>query len=247
MAKKGFNNQSVDPATADRLGEDLLAEVAKSAPDTQRMKDLIAQGANLEKTDKNGMTPLLLAAMNEKNDAAFLLLDSGADPDGATPKGMSPLILTSVSGSKGNLPLAKKLLDKNADPEKYVYQSQTALMWASHRGFKDIAVEIAGRGGDILRKSEPGNPADPKRNAIEWAEYNLKQATVEALERVQKRKELAAEEEKKKAEVRKAEAEAVAAKQAFEDALQHNISTHKPLSAPKRASFRKKPEMPGQK
>lgn len=243
MAKKGFNKQSVDPATADRLGEALLAEVAKSIPDTQRMKDLIAQGANLEKTIDGSMTPLLLAAMNEKNDAAFLLLDSGANPKGATPDGMSPLVLASLSGSRGNLPLVQKLLDKHVDPDKHFYRTKTALMWAAHRGFTDIATEIAERGGDIRLKSTGNEPKD----AVEWADDNLKRTTSQALQRVQQRKDQRVEEERQKEEVAKAEAEAVAAKTDFENALQHNISTHAPLAAPKRASFRKKPETLGQK
>lgn len=243
MAKKGFNKQSVDQATADRLGDELLAEVAKGKPDLDKMKDLIAQGANLEKQGSNGYPPLLLAAMSEKNDAAFLLLDSGANPDGAAPTGASPLVFAALSGSSGNLPLVKKLLDKNADPNKYAHQTKTAVMWAAHRGFTDIALEIGSRGGDLLQKSTGSDPM----NAMEWALDNNKRVTAEQLQRLQERKEQEAAAEKAKEEERKAEAEAATAKQAFENALQYNISTHKPLTAPKRASFTKKPETLGQK
>lgn len=235
MAKQPFNKQSVDPALADKLGLELWQEAGNAPPDLNRMKDLIAQGANME-VQKEGLTPLIRAALRERNDAAFLLLDSGAQPDTVGDHGQTALIIS--SGPTGNFALVKKLLDKGATPDHSRFHTKTALMWAAHRGFRDIAIQIANRGGDILLKSSGPNP----KNAIEWAEDNNKALMAELLHDLQARKEHLARQKAEEDRRNEATARELAAKQEFEAAVLENVRTHKPLVAPRRASFKKRTE-----
>jgi len=52
---------------------------------------LIAAGADLNKTDPEGVTPLVMATLNAKWDSAKLLLDAGANPDKWDIFGRTPL------------------------------------------------------------------------------------------------------------------------------------------------------------
>jgi len=55
------------------------------------LKALGESGANLDATDPDNMTALLVAVINAHYDAAALLLDMGADPDIGDAAGMTPL------------------------------------------------------------------------------------------------------------------------------------------------------------
>ena len=74
-----------------------------------------------------GMTPLLFAARDGQADAARLLLEAGADVNGADPNGLTPLLMALTNGQFG---VGKLLVDRHADPKRADWWGRTAL-WAA--------------------------------------------------------------------------------------------------------------------
>lgn len=225
MAKKTFNSASKTP---DELGKALLAEAGSSKPDLIRMKSLIDAGANLEVVGSDKKTPLLLAVSRQNLSAAEFLIDNGADKYGKTPE-MAPLFLALALY---DLDMVKMLLDKGVDPERDTYSGGlTALMWAANLGKKDIADEIAWRGGDVNRKNEKNGMTAP-----DYAVDNLKPQIAKSLRRIDaQKKERAIQEEIDKKN--RAEQARLAAEKAALDAecdaglpLKGTVKVMRPLS-----------------
>jgi Ankyrin repeats (3 copies) len=63
----------------------------RSSKDIQQLKNLITQGANVNKVDKNGYTPLFIAVENGNLEAVKALIDAGADVKAKTRNGTSML------------------------------------------------------------------------------------------------------------------------------------------------------------
>ncbi len=80
--------------------------------DIKVLKFLIARGAQVDITDRNGSTPLSYACYYNNNEAAQALLDAGANPNVARTDGITPLI---YAVRNGNDILASLLISHNAD------------------------------------------------------------------------------------------------------------------------------------
>jgi len=65
---------------------------------------LLDRGADVEAKDKNGITPLHLAAVNGHLDTVRLLLDGGADVNAKDDKGRAPL---DVAREEGHVEVAR--------------------------------------------------------------------------------------------------------------------------------------------
>ncbi|MDO4954168.1 MAG: ankyrin repeat domain-containing protein [Akkermansia sp.] len=66
---------------------------AASNEDTEAIKDMLANGADINAADHNGTTALHLAAINDEVAVAQTLLECGADPNVRTPDGRTALYL----------------------------------------------------------------------------------------------------------------------------------------------------------
>ena len=73
----------------------------------------LADGAEVESRDANGVTPLIAAAKSGSSEIVRLLLDSGANPHAADAEGITALMRAS---ERGHLEIARQLLAKGADP-----------------------------------------------------------------------------------------------------------------------------------
>jgi uncharacterized protein len=74
-----------------------------------------------------GMTPLLFAARDGHVDAARLLLEAGADVNGADPNGISPLVMALTNAQ---FAVAKLLIERHADLTRADWWGRTPL-WAA--------------------------------------------------------------------------------------------------------------------
>lgn len=99
------------------LGAELLEAAADG--DGTRLWELRMDGAKLDVCDKNGWAPLHLAVHSGSIYAVEILLSNfRADPNAATPRGSTPLLLASNGhlASKGGLDIVQSLLAAGADP-----------------------------------------------------------------------------------------------------------------------------------
>lgn len=80
--------------------------------DQPTISTLLAGGANIEATDEQGMTPLLLAIKHGRRDVVELLLNHGANIHHAANDGVTPLFLA-IRERRADL--VALLLDKGAD------------------------------------------------------------------------------------------------------------------------------------
>lgn len=214
-----FNRQSVDPETAERLGQELLIQLQRRTTNIEKVKSLIEQGAKIDARDSVRNTPLHGAVGKRNFEAAKLLLDAGANPNAVSENGMFPLMWTMESYAAGSAEIAQLLIDSGANA-KQIYNDRTPLMWAADGGYPDIAAILAGP-SDIMEKSRGKNP----KTAIEYADEANRPEIASMLRKTQTQKELDAIAQQRKN---------------FDDAV-NGMAVQRAVPAPRTAKFRKAP------
>ena len=81
----------------------------------KRVKLLVEQGADKDKGDISGQTPLYLASDNGHLDVVKYLVEQGASLDKASDLSWTPLIGAAI---RGHLEVTRYLLEQGADREK---------------------------------------------------------------------------------------------------------------------------------
>tara|TARA_B100001173_G_C15996017_1_gene551123 strand:- start:115 stop:984 length:870 start_codon:yes stop_codon:yes gene_type:complete len=116
------------------------------------------KGAEVDRAEKDGVTPLYVSCKNGHFDAARLLLDNGAEVDRANKDGATPLF---VACCNGHVDAARLLLDKGADASRVTKKGTTPLGIARKKGHSSIvalleehlestfALHAAARTGDV--------------------------------------------------------------------------------------------------
>lgn len=123
------------PATA----QDALRRAA-SAGDAASVRQLIAEGADVNAGDEHGRTALIGAASKGHRETVRMLLDAGADPDFQTSYGATALSLAS-----GHHPeIVRMLLDAGANVDK-----GEGLVEAAWYGEQDIVRMLLNAGADV--------------------------------------------------------------------------------------------------
>jgi quinoprotein dehydrogenase-associated probable ABC transporter substrate-binding protein len=109
-------------------GADITQELSNAviADDFDRVKFLVSKGADVNKVDGQGWTPLQSAARQRRDKMARLLIELGADPNVGDP---TPLVAAVM---RDHVPTIKVLLEKGADLEK-----------PGQQGFKPLPLAIA--------------------------------------------------------------------------------------------------------
>ena len=69
---------------------------------------MLDKGAEVDRADEDGFTPLYIACQNGHVDAARLLLEKGAEVDRATKKGSTPLGIAQKKGHSAIIALLKE-------------------------------------------------------------------------------------------------------------------------------------------
>lgn len=117
---------------------------------------LVSHGADVNRHDRWGWTPLLWAVYYRHNAVARFLLENGADPNiptageyGTVRRGSTPLI---VAAYYGYAPAVRLLLEHGADPGKANDYGFTALMYAEEYGHEKTIL--------LLKSASPGKPEE---------------------------------------------------------------------------------------
>ena len=114
---------------------------------------LIANGADVRRANRDGATPLWLAAENGSVPMIGKLLEAGADANERTLNGETPLMM---AARNGNIAALNLLLDRKADPSlKENLRGTTALMWAVEQAHPEAVRILAERGADVNAASNP--------------------------------------------------------------------------------------------
>ena len=136
----------------------LLIE-ACSKGDIDKAKHLTSNGYDVNlQCDKTGLTPLIVASINEKTELARWLLEKGASPHMGDKAGITAL---SYALSNQHACIIKLLLKNGAQLNTLDKQNMTPLMYASALNKKDYAKLLIDHGAHVYNKSPRGyNPMD---------------------------------------------------------------------------------------
>ncbi|TAL27719.1 MAG: hypothetical protein EPN97_16625 [Alphaproteobacteria bacterium] len=123
------------------------------------MEDLIAQGQGVNVL-VDGMTPLTRAVEKGQKRAAELLLREGAEIEGRSWEGRTALSYAARGEmDEGNLELAKRLLQKGANPHSTDDAGNSVLMHAALAGSTEVIGLLLGKGVDINHARKSGDTA----------------------------------------------------------------------------------------
>lgn len=102
--------KALNPAEVKRLSAEL--RVAAMQGDLAQVKTLLGQGADKNRGDQDGLTPLILAAVHGHRDVVEALLGAKADPNKGDILGWTPLIEAAYYGHAG---IVQALLEGGAE------------------------------------------------------------------------------------------------------------------------------------
>jgi hypothetical protein len=122
--------------------------------DVEQIKLHIAKGADFNKADQYGYTPLKRAIEGHHPEAAIAIIESGkADLNAKDREGRTPLI---VAASMGEPAIAEALIAKGADVKAKDSYDRTALHAAILLGQKDLATLLIEKGVDVNATDKTG-------------------------------------------------------------------------------------------
>ena len=114
----------------------------------------MAAGADMNKTDIKGVTPLLVASRHGYVDIVKLLIGAGADPNGADNKGVTPVLAASESGHESVV----KVLLKSGVYLRGTDEGDTPLSVAAQLGHEAIVKILLEVQAGSLKKADGTMP-----------------------------------------------------------------------------------------
>jgi len=133
---------------------------AAAAGQTDMVRSLLDNGANIEVKNNLGATSLIFAAIKGHSDVAELLVERGANVNAKTTTGITPLIAAAAGGHED---IVKLLLAKGADVSAKDQQGRTALDMAEAAGQTEVSAllkaAVASSGPAPVAAAKPPGPA----------------------------------------------------------------------------------------
>lgn len=148
-----------------------LVEAAKRA-DTDAVRALLEQGADVDAAEGDGTTALHWASYRDDLEGADLLIRAGADVNVANDLGATPLWAAAENGSAA---MVKKLLDAGANPNAALLLGETVVMTAARSGDPEVVEMLLARGADVNARGARG------QTALMWATSQRHADVVEVL------------------------------------------------------------------
>lgn len=121
-----------------------LHQAARSGSSLQVAAQLLL-GADIDRRDERGMTPLMWAAWERHPEIVRQLLDRGADPNQKGDDGETALMKAAF---RGNLPIVTALLQRKASVNESDDDGETALLLAAAEGHVSIVQVLRGYNAD---------------------------------------------------------------------------------------------------
>lgn len=136
-----MSNTQVPADLRDEGGNTSLMSAALDGQ-TETVKALLRNGADVNAQNLEGRTALMFAVINLRTDTVKTLLQSGADVNVQAHCGCTPLTLAACSGDIG---ITRALLNRDADANKVCSPGKTALVVAMEHGYHAI--------GELLKRA----------------------------------------------------------------------------------------------
>ena len=138
-----------------KLGDSALRfAVAEGHVDIVRA--LLDGGADVNKANKDGATPLSASTNHSSAEIALILLDAGANPNAKNKDGGTALM---SAAKQGHSEVAKVLLDAGANPDMVRKKGWTALLLASKFGFLEVVKVLLAAGANTNMALDNGATA----------------------------------------------------------------------------------------
>jgi len=136
-----------------KYGANESLHYAAGAGDIEKVRELIAQHADVNQRDENGQTPLHRAVPMGHIDVAELLLNKGANINAKTQSDETGYTSLQLAADRGQLDMVKLLVAKGADVntkrQKEGHKDRTAKSYALGRNYKEIVEFLYAHGADI--------------------------------------------------------------------------------------------------
>jgi ankyrin repeat protein len=140
-------------------GADLI-DAARNE-DSERLRSLLAQGANPNEQQADGATALHWAVHRGDSESVLALLSAGANVNQVNRLGASPLF---VAARNGDGALIRQLLEAGAEPDLALQLGETPLMSAARAGTAEGVRALIAAGADVNSAEQ-----SRKQTALMWA------------------------------------------------------------------------------
>ena len=141
--------------------DDLRLVQAVRSRDTELVRALLKQQADVNSRQPDGATALHWAVHWDDLETADLLIHAGAQANATNDLGVMPLSLACTNGSA---PMVKRLLKAGANPNAALMTGDTAVMTAARTGSVDVVRMLLIHGADVNAKE-----TSQGQTALMWA------------------------------------------------------------------------------
>jgi len=131
---------------------------AVSAGDAERVRALLAAGADCNERNGDGATALMLAAHAGRLDLVKTLIAAGADVNATDERGWGALMKAAYNADldRGFADVAQVLIDAGANVEAPIGYGVRPLMLAAGYGETAVVETLLRAGADVLARNEGG-------------------------------------------------------------------------------------------
>jgi len=138
------------------MPESLLDAV--TAGDVDRVRQLLAAGADCNERNGDAATALMLAAHAGNLDLVKTLIDAGADVNATDERGWGPLMKAAYNADldRGFANVARALIDAGANVEAPIGYGIRPLMLAAGYGETAVVETLLHAGADVLARNDGG-------------------------------------------------------------------------------------------
>jgi hypothetical protein len=139
---------------------------ASSSGNVEKIKNLLAEGANVNESDSNGWTPLMYAVWKNNINAAKYLIESGADINAMDKHKDKNALL--IASNYSMIEMIKMLIEKGANMESTDYYGDTPLVYAAIYAMNIDAVKL------LIQKGADTNTKNNNSEYLLSRIFNLK-------------------------------------------------------------------------